>query len=103
MPGYSDARAVCLAQAPRRSAERRGRREGEGIRTLSAWMIVGSKVFSLHSVQNLTLADGLALLALSLIGLTAHELAEERAVHSLTLKSNGGEAEQEAPPTRMAA
>jgi hypothetical protein len=70
---------------------------------VSAWMVVDSEVFSLHSVQNLTLADGLALLALSVIGLTAHELAEERAVHSLTLKSKGGEAEQEAPPTRMAA
>ena len=70
---------------------------------VSAWMIVDSKVFSLQEVQNLTLADGLALLAVSVIGLTAHELAEERAAHSLTLKASGGETEQEAPPTRVAA
>jgi hypothetical protein len=70
---------------------------------VSAWMIVDSTVFSLHEVQSLTLADGLALLALSLIGLTTHELAEEQAVRSLTLAGDGGEATPEAPPTRMAA
>jgi len=70
---------------------------------VSAWMIIDSTVFSLHEVRRLTLADGLALLALSLIGLTSHELAEERAMRSLTLAGGGGEAKQEAPPTRMAA
>jgi hypothetical protein len=70
---------------------------------MSAWMIVDSTVFSLHDVQGLTLADGLALLALSLIGLTSHELAEEQAVRSLTLAGSGDQARQEAPPTRMAA
>jgi hypothetical protein len=70
---------------------------------VSAWMIIYSTVFSLHEIQNLTLADGLALLALSLIGLTTHELAEEQAVRSLTLAGDHGEAPQEAPPTRMAA
>ena len=43
------------------------------------------------------------LLALSVIGLTAHELAEERAVRSLTLKAGRADAEQQLPPTRMAA
>jgi hypothetical protein len=70
---------------------------------VSAWMIIDSTVFSLHEVQSLTLADGLALLALSLIGLTSHELAEEQAVRSLTLGGDGGRPKEEAPPTRMAA
>ena len=70
---------------------------------VSAWMIIDSTVFSLREVQSLTLADGLALLALSLIGLTRHELAEEQALRSLTLAGGGGEPEQEAPATRMAA
>ena len=70
---------------------------------VSAWMIIDSTVFSLHEVQSLTLADGLALLALSLIGLTSHELAEEQAVRSLTLAGGDGEAKRTAPPTRVAA
>ena len=70
---------------------------------VSAWMIIDSTVFSLREVQSLTLADGLALLALSLIGLTRHELAEEQALRSLTLAGGGGEPDQEAPATRMAA
>jgi hypothetical protein len=70
---------------------------------VSAWMIVDSQVFSLQEVQNLTLADGLALLALAVLGLTAHELQEERVVHSLTLEAGGGDAEHEARPARMAA
>jgi hypothetical protein len=70
---------------------------------VSTWMIIDSTVFSIHEVQSLTLADGLALLALSLTGLTSHELAEEQAVRSLPLAGAGGDAAQEAPPTRMAA
>jgi hypothetical protein len=70
---------------------------------VSAWMIIDSTVFSLREIQGLTLADGLALLALSLIGLTTQELAEEQAVRSLTLAGAGGEAKHEAPATRMAA
>jgi hypothetical protein len=70
---------------------------------VSAWTIVYSTVFPLGEVQSLTLADGLALLALSLIGLTSHELAEEHAVRSLTLAGATGETKPEAPPTRMAA
>jgi len=70
---------------------------------VSAWMIVDSAVFSPHEVQSLTLADGLAVVALSLIGLTSHELAEEQAVRSLTLAGGDGEAKRTAPPTRVAA
>jgi hypothetical protein len=70
---------------------------------VSAWNIVDSQVLSLQEVQNLTLANGLALLALSVIGLTAHEVQEERVVRSLAPSAGGGEAEHEARPTRMAA
>jgi hypothetical protein len=74
-----------------------------GSAVVSAWMIINSTVFSLQEAQSLTLADGLALIALSLIGLTAHELAEEQVLQSLTLKAGGGEADHEAHPSRMAA
>ena len=94
---------VSLLTAYRYRADSATRLTAAASAIVSTWMIVDSKVFSLHQVQNLTLADGLALLALSVIGLTAHELAEERAVHLQTLKANGGESRQEAPPTRMAA
>jgi hypothetical protein len=71
---------------------------------VSAWMIVGSQVFSLHEVQNLTLADGLALGALAVIGLTANELSSERVVHSLTVEgARNGQADRPTEATRMAA
>jgi len=50
---------------------------------ISAWMIVASQVFSLGTVQNLTFAEALGILGVSLAGLTAHELTTERVVHSL--------------------
>jgi hypothetical protein len=50
---------------------------------LSAWMIVSSLVFSLPTVVNLALAEGLALGGLALIGLTINELAREHVVHTL--------------------
>jgi hypothetical protein len=70
---------------------------------VSAWTIVASQVFSLHEVQNLTLAGGLALGALAVIGLTANELSSERVVHSLTVQgARNGEANRPTEPTRMA-
>jgi hypothetical protein len=74
-----------------------------GSAIVSAWMIINSTVFSLQEVQSLTLADGLALIALALIGLTAHELAEEQVVQSQTFKAGGGEADHEAAASRLAA
>jgi hypothetical protein len=50
---------------------------------LSAWMVVSSLVFSLPTVVNLALAEGLALGGLALIGLTTNELAREHVVHTL--------------------
>jgi hypothetical protein len=71
---------------------------------VSAWTIVASQVFSLDEVQNLTLAGGLALGALAVIGLTANELSSERVVHSLTVQgARNGEANRPTEPTRTAA
>jgi hypothetical protein len=71
---------------------------------VSIWTIVASQVFSLHEVQNLTLAEGLALLALAVIGLTTNELSSERVVHSLTVEgARNGQAERPTEQARMAA
>jgi hypothetical protein len=71
---------------------------------VSAWTIVASQVFSLQEVQNLTLASGLALGALAVIGLTANELSSERVVHSLMVEgARDGDASHAAESTRMAA
>jgi uncharacterized membrane protein len=70
---------------------------------VSAWTIVASQVFSLPAVQNLTLASGLALGALAVIGLTANELSSERVVHSLTVEgARNGDAGRPVEQTRMA-
>jgi hypothetical protein len=60
---------------------------------LSALMVVGSQVYSLGTVTNLAYAEGLALAAVALAGLTAHELSTERVVHSLEVRA--GERERE--------
>jgi hypothetical protein len=49
----------------------------------SAFMIVASQVFSLTVVRDLAFAEGLAIAALAVAGLTAHELSTERVVHTL--------------------
>lgn len=70
---------------------------------VSAWTIVASQVFSLHVVQELTLANGLALAALAVIGLTANELSSERVVHSLTVEgARNGASSLPTEATRMA-
>jgi thiamine transporter ThiT len=71
---------------------------------VSTWTIVASQVFSLHEVQNLTLASGLALAALAVIGLTENELSSERVVHSLTVEgARNGNADLQSERARMAA
>lgn len=50
---------------------------------LGAWTAISSQVFGLATVEHLALANSLAISALALIGLTAHELGTERVVHSL--------------------
>jgi len=56
---------------------------GVAAAAISAWMIVASQVFALGTVQNLTFAEALGILGVSLAALTAHELTTERVVHSL--------------------
>jgi FtsH-binding integral membrane protein len=53
---------------------------------VSVWMIVASQVYNASTVDDITFASALAIGALSLIGLTAHELSAERVVHSLELR-----------------
>jgi hypothetical protein len=77
---------------------------GAASAVVSAWMIVASQVFSLSAVQNLTLAEGLALGGLAMIGLTTNELSSERVVHSLTVEgSHNGKVESPAHSARVAA
>lgn len=54
---------------------------------VSALMIIGTQVYVLATVKDLTFIEGLALGAIALIGLTAHELTGERVVHSLELRA----------------
>jgi hypothetical protein len=58
------------------------------IALVSVWSIVASRVFSEATVQNLTLADGLAVAGLALVGLIAHEFSTERVVHSFEVAAN---------------
>ena len=57
-----------------------------GAAVVSLWMIVASQVFVLPVVQNLTFASALAIGALGVAGLVAHELRTERVVHSLEVR-----------------
>jgi uncharacterized membrane protein len=50
---------------------------------VTGWMVVASQVFSQAQVQNLTLAESVAIGGLAIAGLAVHELSTERVVHSL--------------------
>ena len=51
---------------------------------ISGWTIAASVVFSQSTVQNLALASALAIDALAIVGITAHELSNEDViVHSV--------------------
>ena len=65
---------------------------------VSAWTIVASQVYSFATVQNLTLAEGVAISALAIIGLTAHELSTERVVHELSVRAGVPEPEAARDP-----
>jgi hypothetical protein len=54
---------------------------------VAGWTIVASQVFSLGVVQTLTFAGAVAVAALAIAGLIAHELSSERVVHSLEISS----------------
>jgi uncharacterized membrane protein len=65
---------------------------------VSAWQVIASQVFSLVTVQNLTLASAIAISALAAVGLVGHELSTERVVHELDVRAG-----ERAPQTQMAA
>jgi hypothetical protein len=54
---------------------------------LGIWTIVASIVFGGVAITWLGFASGAALVALALVGLTAHELSTERIVHALDVRS----------------
>jgi hypothetical protein len=62
------------------------------IAALSAWTVISSLVFSQSTVDDLAYASALAIGALAVVGLTAHELGVERTVHSLELHEGEGKA-----------
>jgi uncharacterized membrane-anchored protein len=56
---------------------------GVVVAVISAWTIVASLIFSQSTVQNLALGASLAVSGLAIVGLTAHEVSNERAAHSV--------------------
>ena len=62
------------------------------VAVISAWTIVASLVFSQSTVQHLALGSSLAISALAVVGLTAHEVSLEHAAQS----SMDGSSEREA-------
>ena len=52
---------------------------------IGAWTIIASQVFAGATVTWLGFASGLALVALAVAGLTAHERSTERVVHSFEM------------------
>jgi hypothetical protein len=67
-----------------------------GIGVLGILMVIESLLASGSNVQWLSFAGALGVLALSLIGLTIHELSTERVVHSLEVSSEKTNARQPA-------
>jgi FtsH-binding integral membrane protein len=60
---------------------------GALLAAVGAWAAISSQVFGLATVEHLTLANSLAISALAIVGLTAHELGTERVVHSLHVRA----------------
>jgi hypothetical protein len=55
---------------------------------LGTWTIIASQVFTGATVTWLGFASGVALVALSVAGLSAHELSTERVVHSFEMHAS---------------
>jgi hypothetical protein len=64
---------------------------GAAIAVVSAWTILASLVFSNGTVDDLAFASAIAIGALSVLGLTAHELGAEHVVHSLEVRERKSE------------
>ena len=65
-----------------------------GISTLGVLILIETRLASGDVMTALSLAGGLAVLALSLAGLTLHEISTERVVHSLELAPENSEVNQ---------
>ena len=79
--------AVLVATAGFATSRLSVRSIGYGVSQLvGAWTIVASVVFSGATQGWLAFADGLALVAVALGELTAHEVSTERVVHTLVVR-----------------
>ncbi|HEY3717216.1 MAG TPA: hypothetical protein VGL39_22055 [Jatrophihabitantaceae bacterium] len=79
--------AVVLAGVGATATGPRLRSVGYGVTALvGVWTIVSSTVFSGTLLAWLVLADALALVAVALADLTAHEVSTERVVHTLDVR-----------------
>jgi hypothetical protein len=56
---------------------------------VGAWLIIASRAFPASTVKWLTFADGVLLIAISVIGLVAHEILVEMALAVRDAPSNG--------------
>ena len=65
-----------------------------GISTLGVLIVIETRLASGGVMTALSLAGGLAVLALSLVGLTLHEISTERVVHSLAIAPKESKADQ---------
>jgi hypothetical protein len=72
---------------------------GAASAAVSLWTVVASLVFSNATVDDLAFASAIAIGALSVVGLTAHELGAERVVHSLEVREAGSQHTPEGRPS----
>jgi hypothetical protein len=79
---------ACLAQADRSQSVVQRSLDGM-VAVVSGWTIVASAVFEGSAVRWLSTAEGIALVALALAGLTYHDVREHAVVHAATDTSTG--------------
>jgi len=83
--------AVVLAGVGAAAGGLRLRSAGYAVTALvGVWTIVSSSVFSGSLLGWLVFADALALVAVALADLTAHEVSTERVVHTLDVRERAG-------------
>lgn len=89
---------------PALGVARRGRTQRSldvAVAAIAAWTIVAGLVFSGAAVTWLGFASAVAIVAIAIGALTAHELSTERVVHSLEIHGSA-QAEQDYAPTATA-
>jgi hypothetical protein len=72
---------------------------GACIALVSAWTILAALVFSKGTVDDLTFSSALAIGALTVVGLTVHELEAERTMDSLEVREGPSEHTPERRPS----